>query len=75
MIVRMVLRVVVAALVTGGITYGGYLLWPMAETELCGTIAADYKFIPIILAIFIVLSLLEFVWGRIERMVSRKITD
>ncbi|MBT5434362.1 MAG: hypothetical protein P8Q36_17930 [Alphaproteobacteria bacterium] len=75
MIARVVLCIVAAALVTGGITYGGYLLWPMVEIELRGTFAADYKFIPINLAIFIALSLLEVVWGRIERLVSRKNTD
>ncbi len=64
------LRVVLAAIVTAGLAYGGYEAWPLMEDEIKGTFVSDFKYLPIILVFFLVLSVLDAVAVRIERMFS-----
>lgn len=63
-------RIVIAAVVTVGLTYAGHALWPLMEDEIKGTFVSDFKYLPIILIFFLVLSLLDLVLVRFERMFS-----
>ena len=63
-------RIVIAAVVTAGLAYAGHALWPLMEDEIKGTFVSDFKYLPIILIFFLVLSLLDFVVVRIQRTFS-----
>lgn len=69
---KMIIRCMLAAVIVGGLTWLGYEYWGWAETQVKGTFLADYKVIPIVLAIFIVLTMLEMIYSRIERLIVRK---
>lgn len=61
-------RIIIAAVVIVGLTYGGYELWPVLEEAFKDTPASDFKFLPIILVFFIALSLLDKVFDLIGRI-------
>jgi hypothetical protein len=69
---KMIIRCILATVIVGGLTWLGYEYWSWAEAQVKGTFLADYKFIPIVLAIFIALTVLEMVYSRVEKLIARK---
>lgn len=69
---KMIIRIIMAAVIVGGLTWLGYERWTWAEAKVKGTFLADYKIIPIVVVIFVALSVLEMVYSRVEKLIARK---
>ena len=69
---RTAINIVIAAVVTAGLGYACYEIWLLLEgvqgTELRGTFVAQFKYLPIIVLLFVFLSLVEIVAVRVDRM-------
>ncbi len=62
----------IAAVVTVGLGYACYEIWLLLEDvqrqDLRGTFVAEFKYLPIIVLLFVFLSLVEIIAVRIDRL-------
>ena len=62
---------VLALIITAGLAYGCYQLWLLLGTQIRGTPAANFKFIPAILASFLLLTIADYLISWIERILTK----
>ena len=62
---------VLGAVLTLGLVAGGDWLWDFAQAQIKGTPFSSFKFFPSVLAIFVALSLAEWLFNRIEGLIRR----
>ncbi len=62
---------ILALIVTAGLAYGCYRIWLLLDVQIRGTPAASFKFIPAILASFLLLTFADYLISWIERLVTK----
>lgn len=69
---RTAISIAIAATVTAGLAYACYEIWLLLEDvqgrDLRGTFVANFKYLPIVVLLFVFLSLVEIVAVRVDRM-------
>ncbi len=60
-----------ALIITAGLAYGCYQLWLLLDVQIRGTPAANFKFIPAIIASFLLLTFADYIISWIGRLMTK----
>ena len=62
---------ILALVITAGLAYGCYQLWLLLGVQIRGTLANNFKFIPAIIASFLLLTFADYLIDWVKRIFGK----